>query len=72
MYNYYHVHHSNSSFLSLPSIIWCVVCAAHNVEEEGLAAIETIVGFAGHVNYDAIPGVIYTYPEVAAVGKTEE
>jgi len=45
---------------------------AHKAEEEGIAAIETIAGFAGHVNYDAIPGVIYTYPEVAAVGKTEE
>merc|ERR1712087_816721 len=45
---------------------------AHKAEEEGIAAIETIAGFAGHVNYDAIPGVIYTYPEVAEVGKTEE
>ena len=45
---------------------------AHKSEEEGIAVIETIAGFAGHVNYDAIPGVIYTYPEVAAVGKTEE
>jgi len=45
---------------------------AHKAEEEGIAAIETIAGFAGHVNYDTIPGVIYTYPEVASVGKTEE
>jgi dihydrolipoamide dehydrogenase len=45
---------------------------AHKAEEEGIAAVEMIAGFAGHVNYDAIPGVIYTYPEVAAVGKTEE
>jgi len=45
---------------------------AHKAEEEGIAAVETIAGFAGHVNYDAIPGVIYTYPEVAEVGKTEE
>mmetsp|Transcript_41496 Transcript_41496/g.125723 ORF Transcript_41496/g.125723 Transcript_41496/m.125723 type:complete len:270 (-) Transcript_41496:406-1215(-) len=45
---------------------------AHKAEEEGISAIETIAGFAGHVNYDAIPGVIYTYPEVASVGKTEE
>jgi len=45
---------------------------AHKAEEEGIATIETIAGFAGHVNYDAIPGVIYTYPEVASVGKTEE
>jgi dihydrolipoamide dehydrogenase len=45
---------------------------AHKAEEEGIAAVETIAGFAGHVNYDAIPGVVYTYPEVASVGKTEE
>ena len=45
---------------------------AHKAEEEGIAVVETIAGFAGHVNYDAIPGVIYTYPEVASVGKTEE
>ena len=45
---------------------------AHKAEEEGIAAVETIAGYAGHVNYDAIPGVIYTFLEVAAVGKTEE
>ena len=45
---------------------------AHKAEEEGIAAVETIAGLGGHVNYDAIPGVIYTHPEVAAVGKTEE
>jgi len=45
---------------------------AHKAEEEGIAAVEIIAGYAGHVNYDAIPGVIYTYPEVASVGKTEE
>jgi len=45
---------------------------AHKAEEEGIAAVENIAGLAGHVNYDAIPGVIYTYPEVASVGKTEE
>lgn len=45
---------------------------AHKAEEEGIAAVENIAGLAGHVNYDAIPNVIYTYPEVAAVGKTEE
>jgi dihydrolipoamide dehydrogenase len=45
---------------------------AHKAEEEGIAAVETIAGFAGHVNYDAIPGVVYTYPELASVGKTEE
>ena len=45
---------------------------AHKAEEEGIACVENILGEAGHVNYDAIPGVIYTYPEVASVGKTEE
>lgn len=45
---------------------------AHKSEEEGLAAIEHILGEGGHVNYDAIPSVIYTHPEVASVGKTEE
>lgn len=45
---------------------------AHKAEEEGIAAVENIAGLAGHVNYDAIPNVIYTYPEVACVGKTEE
>jgi dihydrolipoamide dehydrogenase len=45
---------------------------AHKAEDEAVACIETIAGKAGHVNYDIIPGVIYTYPEVATVGKTEE
>jgi dihydrolipoamide dehydrogenase len=45
---------------------------AHKAEDEGVACIETIAGKAGHVNYDVIPGVIYTYPEVAVVGRTEE
>jgi len=45
---------------------------AHKAEEEGVAVAETIAGQAGHVNYDVIPGVVYTTPEIAAVGKTEE
>jgi dihydrolipoamide dehydrogenase len=45
---------------------------AHKAEEEGVALAEQLAGQAGHVNYDVIPGVVYTYPEVAAVGKTEE
>ena len=45
---------------------------AHKAEEEGIAVAEMLAGKAGHVNFDAIPGVIYTYPEVATVGKTEE
>ena len=45
---------------------------AHKAEEEGIAVAELIAGQSGHVNYDIIPGVIYTSPEVASVGKTEE
>jgi dihydrolipoamide dehydrogenase len=45
---------------------------AHKAEDEGVAAAEIIAGQAGHVNYEVIPNVIYTYPEVASVGKTEE
>ena len=45
---------------------------AHKAEEEGIAVAELIAGQSGHVNYDVIPGVIYTTPEVAYVGKTEE
>lgn len=45
---------------------------AHKAEDEGMAVAEVIAGKAGHVNYDVIPGVIYTHPEVASVGKTEE
>jgi dihydrolipoamide dehydrogenase len=45
---------------------------AHKAEEEGVALAERLAGQAGHVNYSAIPGVVYTWPEVAAVGQTEE
>jgi dihydrolipoamide dehydrogenase len=45
---------------------------AHKAEEEGVAAVEHMAGLPGHVNYDAIPGIIYTHPEVAGVGKTEQ
>ncbi len=45
---------------------------AHKAEEEGVALAERLAGQAGHVNYDAIPGIVYTWPEVAAVGRTEE
>jgi dihydrolipoamide dehydrogenase len=45
---------------------------AHKAEDEGVAVAETIAGQAGHVNYDVIPSVVYTSPEVASVGKTEE
>jgi dihydrolipoamide dehydrogenase len=45
---------------------------AHKAEEEGIAVAENLAGQAGHVNYNVIPGVVYTAPEVATVGKTEE
>ena len=45
---------------------------AHKAEDEGVAVAEIIAGKAGHVNYDVIPGVVYTAPEIASVGKTEE
>jgi dihydrolipoyl dehydrogenase len=45
---------------------------AHKAEDEGVAVAEILVGQAGHVNYDTIPNVVYTYPEIATVGKSEE
>ena len=45
---------------------------AHKAEEEGMAAAECIAGQAGHVNYGVIPGVVYTWPEVASIGMTED
>ena len=45
---------------------------AHKAEDEGIAVAENIAGQSGHVNYNTIPGVIYTTPEVASIGKTEE
>lgn len=45
---------------------------AHKAEEEGVACVERLVTGYGHVNYDAIPGIAYTHPEIASVGKTEE
>jgi len=45
---------------------------AHKGEDEGVAVAEIIAGHAGHVNYDVIPNVVYTFPEIASVGKTEE
>ena len=45
---------------------------AHKAEDEGVAVAENIAGQSGHVNYDTIPGVVYTTPEVASIGKTEE
>ncbi len=45
---------------------------AHKAEDEGMAVAEILAGQAGHVNYDVIPNVVYTYPEIACVGKSEE
>jgi dihydrolipoamide dehydrogenase len=45
---------------------------AHKAEEEGVALAETLAGQAGHVNYGAVPAIVYTAPEIAALGKTEE
>ena len=45
---------------------------AHKAEAEGVAAVERMAGLTGRVNYDAIPGVVYTHPELASVGLTEE
>ena len=45
---------------------------AHKAEEEGVALAEILAGQSGHVNYETVPGVVYTWPEVAAVGQTEE
>ncbi|WP_119461707.1 dihydrolipoyl dehydrogenase [Rhodospirillaceae bacterium SYSU D60014] len=45
---------------------------AHKAEEEGVALVEMLAGQAGHVNYETVPGIVYTWPEVASVGRTEE
>ena len=45
---------------------------AHKAEDEGVACAEIIAGQSAHINYDAIPGIVYTWPEVASVGRTEE
>jgi dihydrolipoamide dehydrogenase len=45
---------------------------AHKAEDEGMAVAEILAGHAGHVNYDVIPNVVYTFPEIASVGKSED
>ena len=48
------------------------VMLAHKAEDEGMVCAEIMAGESGHIDYDGIPGIVYTHPEVAAVGKTEE
>jgi dihydrolipoamide dehydrogenase len=69
---------TNAHFRTNIEGIWAIgdcregAMLAHKAEDEAVACIENIAGRAGHVNYDAIPAVVYTHPEVASVGKTEE
>ncbi len=68
----------DSHFATSAAGVWAVgdlvrgPMLAHKAEEEGIAAVELMAGQAGHVNYEAIPNVIYTWPELASVGATEE
>ena len=63
---------SIKNIYAIGDVINRVPMLAHKVEDEGIAVAEIIAGQAGHVNYDVVPAVIYTSPEVAMVGKTEE
>jgi len=66
--------HLQTSVKNIYAIGDCITgpMLAHKAEEEGIAVAEHLAGKHGHVNYDVIPGVVYTHPEVASVGKTEE
>jgi dihydrolipoamide dehydrogenase len=66
--------HLQTSVKSIYAIGDCISgpMLAHKAEEEGIAVAEHLAGKHGHVNYDVIPGVVHTHPEVASVGKTEE
>ena len=48
------------------------LCALVQAEEDGVACVELLAGRSGHVNYNTVPSIVYTHPEVASVGKTEE
>ena len=69
---------SNDHFRTSAENVWVVgdtthgPMLAHKAEDEGVACAERIAGKAGHVNYGVIPGVVYTAPEIASVGKTED
>lgn len=62
---------SNSNIFAIGDVINGPMLA-HKAEEEGIAVAEFLAGGHGHVNYNSIPSVVYTHPEVAWVGKTEE
>jgi dihydrolipoamide dehydrogenase len=70
--------HPNDHWKTSAEGVWVVgdcthgAMLAHKAEDEGVACAERIAGKAGHVNYNAIPNVVYTYPEIASVGATEE
>lgn len=67
-------HHYQTSVPGIFAIGDCIPGAmlAHKAEEEGVAVAEMLAGGAGHVNYNTVPGIIYTHPEIATVGLTEE
>jgi dihydrolipoamide dehydrogenase len=67
----HHYRTSSPHILAIGDVIEGVMLA-HKAEDEGIAAAEIIAGKPGHVNYEAIPNVVYTWPEVASVGMTEE
>ena len=49
-----------------------MLCGGGQAEDDGIACVEKLAGKGGHVNYDTVPLIIYTWPEVASVGKTED
>jgi len=66
--------HFKTSIDNIYAIGDCIVgpMLAHKAEDDAVACVENIAGKSGHVNYDLVPNVVYTYPEVASVGKTEQ
>ena len=66
-----HFHTNISNIYAIGDVVRGAMLA-HKAEDEGIAIAEQLAGRKGHVNYDAIPNVIYTHPEIASVGKTEE
>jgi dihydrolipoamide dehydrogenase len=67
-------HHFQTNVKGIYAIGDCIAgpMLAHKAEDEGVVCTEMMAGQSGHINYDAIPGVVYTWPEAASVGKTEE